>query len=87
MSQHRADDDDDRDDDDDADHASSVTDVVVRWRYTLSPTLYTDEDSDTSDLLWQLVLETRAARHWAALKWWTLLCGLLALAAIVIAVN
>lgn len=54
-------------DDDAEEHASyapTIGDVVTRWRYTLAPTLYTDEDSDTGDLLWQQVLESRAIRGW-----------------------
>jgi hypothetical protein len=45
-------------------HAPTLGDVVTRWRYTLTPTLYTDESSDNNELLWQLVLEQRAVRAW-----------------------
>ena len=62
-----------RDDDDDASEARDVTyspslrDELTRWRFTLSPTLYVDEHSTETELLWQLVLEQRAHRHWLAL--------------------
>jgi hypothetical protein len=39
-------------------------DVLRRWRFTLSPTLYVDENSTVPDLLWQHVLEQRAQRGW-----------------------
>lgn len=42
----------------------SPSDVLRRWRYTLGPTLYIDENSDVSELLWQQVLEQRAIRAW-----------------------
>lgn len=45
-------------------HVPSIGDAVTRWRYTLAPTLYTDESSDTNELLWQQILETRAVRAW-----------------------
>lgn len=45
-------------------HVPTVGDTLTRWRYTLAPTLYTDEDSTSSELLWQQVLETRAVRAW-----------------------
>lgn len=65
----------DSDDADDADDGatergpavSRVADRLRYLRYTLSPTLFVDEDSGVDDLLWQLVLEQRAARHWLAI--------------------
>jgi hypothetical protein len=58
-----------QDDDDDDDDGTSVVpesprDALRRWRYTLSPTLYVDENSTVPDLLWQQVLEQRAQRGW-----------------------
>lgn len=50
--------------DDDASYTPTLGDTLTRWRYTLSPTLYTDENSSTNDLLWQQVLEQRAVRAW-----------------------
>lgn len=47
-----------------AGYVPTIGDVVTRWRYTLTPTCYTDENSDTTDLLWQQTLETRAVRAW-----------------------
>jgi hypothetical protein len=57
---------DEQDGGDDADfqHVPTLGDTLTRWRYTLAPTLYTDEDSSTNDLLWQQVLEQRAIRAW-----------------------
>jgi hypothetical protein len=54
----------DADDEGEARYVPTVGDTVTRWRYTLTPTLYTDEDSSTNDLLWQQVLEQRAIRAW-----------------------
>jgi hypothetical protein len=48
----------------DAQSHPSLNDELNRIRYTMSPTLYTDEDSTVNELLWQLVLEVRAVRHW-----------------------
>jgi len=50
--------------DGDFQHVPTLGDTFTRWRYTLAPTLYTDEDSSTNDLLWQHVLEQRAIRAW-----------------------
>jgi hypothetical protein len=44
----------------------SWSDRATTLRYTLWPTLYVDEHSDTSDLLWQQVLEQRGIRSWLA---------------------
>lgn len=41
-------------------------DSLRRLRYTMWPERYTDENSDVSELLWQLTLEQRAARYWLA---------------------
>ena len=71
MSQHRRDEDDEHDGVPE-DYASNVTERVTYWRYTLSPTLYVDENSSTSDLLWQQVLEQRAIRHWLIVLWMTI---------------
>lgn len=60
-------------------YTPSVADVVRRWRYTLCPTLYTNEDSSTDDLLWQQVLETRAVRAWLVLVLAALVVGVVAL--------
>lgn len=48
-------------------------DVVTRWRYTLTPTLYVDEHSTEKELLWQQVLEQRAVRAWLVATWVALL--------------
>lgn len=64
MTTSRDDDADRGDAEEHASYAPTIGDVVTRWRYTLAPTLYTDEDSDTGDLLWQQVLESRAIRGW-----------------------
>lgn len=64
MTTSRDDDADRGDAEEHASYAPTIGDVVTRWRYTLAPTLYTDEDSDTGDLLWQQVLEQRAIRGW-----------------------
>lgn len=68
-------------DDDDYDEPPTVADVVRRWRYTLTPTLYVDEDSDVTELLWQQTLEQRATRGWLIV-----LCALVAVIAIVLVV-
>jgi hypothetical protein len=51
-------------DDDGTSYVPTLGDAVTRWRYTLVPTLYTNEDSTTNELLWQQVLEQRAIRAW-----------------------
>jgi hypothetical protein len=61
-------------DGDDEDEAPpTVRDVLTRWRYTLTPTLYVDEHSSTNDILWQQVLEHRAIRGWLVALFITLL--------------
>jgi len=67
-------------------HAPTWSDRVVTLRYTLWPTRYTDEDSTTTDLLWQQVLEQRGIRSWLAVGCALLLVavGLLALAVILL---
>jgi len=83
---------DDRYDGDDADehartHPPTWSDRVTTLRYTLWPTLYVDEHSDTSDLLWQQVLEQRGIRSWlAALTVVLLAVGALLLAGLVVLV-
>jgi hypothetical protein len=47
-------------------------DVLTRWRYTLTPTLYVNETSDVQELLWQHVLEQRAQRAWLVVIFVTL---------------
>lgn len=88
MSQHRADDDDGDDGVDgtprDLGYGPSVHDRLVYWRYTLSPTTYVDEGSTSSDLLWQLVLEERAVRHWLIVLWVTLILGITTLAVLLL---
>lgn len=81
---------DDGDDVDDVDRARDVAyspslrDTLTRWRFTLSPTLYVDENSSESELLWQLVLEQRGNRYWLAIVTGVLL-GLLLVVALVAA--
>lgn len=70
---------DDADEVRDAGYSPSLHDELTRWRFTLSPTLYVDEDSTESELLWQLVLEQRGNRHWLALATGALLALLLVL--------
>ena len=50
--------------DDRAPYVMTPADQLRKLRYTLSPTLFTNEDSTVDELLWQLVLEQRATRHW-----------------------
>lgn len=87
MARHEQPEHDDDDDDrtEDTSYSPTIGDVVTRWHYTLSPTLYVDENSSTSDLLWQQVLEQRAVRHWLALIWWSVFGGLV-LAAVLLVV-
>lgn len=88
MSRHtRPDDGDDTDDNEAQIYAPSIADVVTRWRYTLSPTTYVSDDSTIEEILWQQLLEQRAARHWLALIWWTLFWGILAIGVVIVAVN
>jgi hypothetical protein len=55
----------DADDTDDVTpYALTPADQLRKLRYTLSPTLFVNEDSTVNDLLWQLVLEQRATRCW-----------------------
>lgn len=68
-------------DDDDYVEPPTVGDTVRRWRYTLTPTLYVDESSDVTDLLWQQTLEQRAIRGWIVV-----LCALLALVVVALLV-
>lgn len=83
MARHEQPDDDDENDQ--VGYSPTLGDVVTRWRYTLSPTLYVDENSSTNDLLWQLVLEQRANRHWLTIIWWIVFWGLV-LAAVLLVV-
>lgn len=55
-------------------------------RYTLSPTLYTDENSDVNDLLWQQVLELRGIRAWLAVIA-TVLLGALVVAVVALVAS
>lgn len=88
MSRHTRPDNEDADDDDDIPpYTPTVADTVTRWRYTLSPTTYVGDDSTTDEILWQLLLEQRATRHWLALIWWTLLWLGIAVAVVIVAVN
>lgn len=57
----------------------TLNDTLRRFSYTLNPTLYTDEDSDVSELLWQQVLEQRALRGWLVVTNVILLALLVAL--------
>lgn len=59
--------DDERDEVNQDGYVPSLADVAHRWRYTLAPTLYTNEDSSVEELLWQQVLEKRAIRGWLTL--------------------
>lgn len=61
----------------------TLGDTFTRWRYTLTPTLYTDEDSSTNDLLHQQVLEQRAIRAWLVVL--ATLLGIALLLALVVA--
>lgn len=63
-------------------HPPTWLDRATTLRYTLWPTLYVDENSDTSDLLWQQVLEQRGIRSWLA----TLTVVLLAVGALLLTV-
>jgi hypothetical protein len=77
-------------DDDGGNYVPTVADTLTRWRYTLTPTLYVNEESSTGELLWQQVLEQRAIRAWLVVIWLTLVvvCGLALIATLVIvAVN
>lgn len=56
-------------DDDDADERDvpppqTIGDVVDQLRFSMMPHRYVDENSDISELLWQLWLEQRATRLW-----------------------
>ncbi len=64
------------------DEPTTVADAMRRWRYTLTPTLYVDENSDVNDLLWQQVLEQRATRGWL-----TVLCAVLGALALVLTIG
>lgn len=68
---------DDRDDATSSTYSPSITDRARYLRYTLMPTLYVDESSDTSDLLWQQVLEQRGTRYWLAVLTTVLLTALI----------
>jgi hypothetical protein len=59
----------------------TVGDTLRRWQYTLTPTLYVDESSDVTDLLWQQTLEQRAIRGWLIV-----LCTLVAIGVLVVIV-
>lgn len=65
-------------DDNDRVQRRTVRDELVRIIYTMNPTLYVDDDSTTTDLLWQQVLEQRATRYWIALG-----CGLITVLGVV----
>lgn len=56
-------------------YAPTWSDRLTTLRYTLWPTRYVDEHSDTTDLLWQQVLEQRGIRSWLAVLTTTLLVG------------
>lgn len=68
-------------DDDDAfdEDPPTVGDTLKRWQYTLTPTLYVDESSDVTDLLWQQTLEQRAIRGWLVVLCALVTIGLLVL--------
>lgn len=57
----------------------TVGDTLKRWQYTLTPTLYVDENSDVTDLLWQQTLEQRAIRGWLVVLCALVTIGLLVL--------
>lgn len=67
---------DDRDDAPPPKHERDLADHARYLRYTLLPTLYTDENSDVNDLLWQQVLELRGIRAWLAVIATVLLAAL-----------
>lgn len=70
-------------DDDDAydEGTPTVGDALRRWQYTLTPTLYVDESSDVTELLWQQTLEQRAIRGWLVV-----LCALVAIGLVILIV-
>jgi hypothetical protein len=50
--------------DGDGDDVDARPDRLRSFFFTRRPTLYTKENSDSEDLLWQQVLEQRALRAW-----------------------
>lgn len=77
---------DDRDGDLPPTNRRNLVDHARYLRYTLLPTLYTDEHSDVNDLLWQQVLEQRGIRCWLAVIA-TALLGLLAVCVVALVTS
>lgn len=72
---------------DEGDEVTGLRDALLRWRYTLSPRVYTDDDSTTGEQLWQQTIEVRAVRAWLVVcaLLLALLCALVFVASLVLA--
>lgn len=73
--------------DGDGDDVDARPDRLRSFFFTLSPVLYTNEDSTVEELLWQQVLEARALRAWLLVVSCTIAVSTIVLVAVAVALT